>query len=677
MEHHHKLLVECQGCLDQGLYADLQLIGLNDGVKIPFNSLLLGSACPWMSQSLMVSGGDQTVVAIEGTDSNAIKTFIEALVRPPEELTDGLIESLMQSEILDILMIRKQIPTEPEPVAQVEESQNPLECKACGKVFKLKKLLNRHFRTEHASDNPYTCLQCNRKCRGASELEIHSRIHTKEKPFLCGVCEKRFTQKSHLNDHLAKVHEISEKKHSCDICGLVLASAAAVRKHANIHVNPEVTHMSDDPEISDDTKQSLGIRRESVGLKSDRDYSCSVCNKTFSQRSHLTVHSRIHTGEKPFMCSHCGKQFSVASNLKKHASTHLKDNAPPLKENVCEICGRMFASLKDLQTHAKSHSLTQPHTCSHCSESFQKKTDLKIHEKTHTGETQLRCDNCDLKCISQSALDKHMLIHTGERPHSCPQCGKSFIQKSHVNYHIKTVHGAPPSGRAKTKICAECGAMFTTASTLSKHMKTHSNERPHICNFCGKGFIQKAHLITHKRRHTGERPYTCSTCNKSFMTDSAVKEHFKTHTKTRTYHQCNTCSAKYYNLSDLKIHLRKHTGERPFICATCGKGFISKRLLADHSRVHSGHKPFVCKNCGKSFTAASGLRQHFLRHDTCRLSASPGTFSLQPESLPQPLGTTVLMELDASTNTLSQPELLTLLNKDSDTFTFTTVAVPE
>ena len=39
-------------------------------------------------------------------------------------------------------------------------------------------------------------------------------------------------------------------------------------------------------------------------------------------------------------------------------------------------------------------------------------------------------------------------------------------------------------------------------------------------------------------------------------------------------------------------------------------------------------KPFVCGNCGKTFSSASSLRQHFKRHDTCKLASLPGSFSL-------------------------------------------------
>ena len=88
--------------------------------------------------------------------------------------------------------------------------------------------------------------------------------------------------------------------------------------------------------------------------------------------------------------------------------------------------------------------------------------------------TILHCSQCTYTCYLKADLTKHLLTHTGQRPHKCtfPGCDKSFAQKSN----------------------------------LPTHLLTHTGERPHKCPHCNKAFTQKGALNIHLLTHTGERP---------------------------------------------------------------------------------------------------------------------------------------------------------------------------
>mmetsp|Transcript_25314 Transcript_25314/g.60969 ORF Transcript_25314/g.60969 Transcript_25314/m.60969 type:complete len:641 (+) Transcript_25314:285-2207(+) len=106
----------------------------------------------------------------------------------------------------------------------------------------------------------------------------------------------------------------------------------------------------------------------------------------------------------------------------------------------------------------------------------------------------------------------------------------------------------------KVQICQKCGKTFSTGGNLSRHMLTHSDERPFSCGLCFKSFRQRVHLKKHIRLHTGEKPYSCPHCSKSFTQKSTLTGHIRT----------------------------KHTGETPYPCPDCDKRFPTRNHLRAH-----------------------------------------------------------------------------------------------
>ncbi|CAF3567059.1 unnamed protein product [Rotaria sp. Silwood1] len=86
----------------------------------------------------------------------------------------------------------------------------------CGLCEKIVTNIQIHVR-RHTNDKPYPCTYCEKRFTNSGDLQIHVRIHTGEKPYACPLCLKSYRTIGNFNSHV-KTHDSGTRPHRCELC---------------------------------------------------------------------------------------------------------------------------------------------------------------------------------------------------------------------------------------------------------------------------------------------------------------------------------------------------------------------------------------------------------------------------------------------------------------------------
>nr|CAI5862042.1 unnamed protein product [Callosobruchus analis] len=494
-----------------------------------------------------------------------------------------------------------------------DEIRKMYPCDQCQAVLISIHSFRSHKRRMHSNLGKKVCDECG---KAFTNLQLHKRLHTGEKPYKCDVCNARFAHSSNFKDH--KLTHTKERTYVCDMCGRSFYIYNCLKQHIKYHSknkkDPDKKNEAIDVKSKIDTKGKLDKNKKE----------CVHCHKLFSQYF-LKIHIRTqHQGLRPHSCKICFKTFTQSGTLAVHTRILLLTAKDELQYMVpdfnttedewrCGICDEVYASLANLKRHhTQRHTAEQEHECPLCNDTFRTQRQLAVHkEKVHRTEYRFYCYRCERYFDCQSSLDKHTRIeHEGFR-YECEFCDRSFkdirLYRQHVATHSKDY--IAPGYR-----CNVCDKVIHTKSGMRKHKLAHAGSNKTVCDVCGKAFLC---IADHKSSTPAKSRSNVKIVEKIselrvilLFTDVCILRKNPTVVKyvTDENHQCWSNPT----VTGLLKSIRKE-GFR-FYCKPCKKKFFCKKQLEMHTKIEHERLSYECQQCHKTFKDEATLNLHVFSH---------------------------------------------------------------
>ena len=367
---------------------------------------------------------------------------------------------------------------------------------------------------------PYRCTysNCEYSAGLKQTLEMHiGRKHSagKTKTSQCPLCPAKFFGPCDLRRHISR--HVNENRLKCDHCGFRGHTMDSLRTHTEGHYNGKLL------------PAPLRLSCSFPG--------CSYTNTGKNNlKSHSRTHEVDPLLRQPLVCTFpaCDFRTTFPGGLQGHIRR--RHNPDRLKEFSCSLCSKSFYEKSTLENHIKFlHTKEIIYECGKCLFRTYRCGDLRIHERRVHGEgppveKKFKCEKCDYRAFQIQQLDRHKRAkHSDGTELKCEHPGCKFLthysgtMNIHMLSHKDKVEAQFPFA------CTFPGCDFRRriASEMVRHERNHSMcQSKFKCKSCpDRSYPDSKSLFFHRSFNHVRRPYKCSLCDYAVSDKQHLEKH--------------------------------------------------------------------------------------------------------------------------------------------------------